>query len=182
MDISKKRLQDLEQKDEVSIKDLFMSTVSKIEPLDKHNSDDSKKMFVFNDVLETTHPLARILRMVLSDNGITNTMFEERHREYAEQAGFLSTQIGYNRNNIKKGMYRPKVTWPMLEAVLLVILGFRLENLVLELRHPQTNEVCVYSTKQILEKAMDVYGNMAPTLTQDGAMSIPLEGDTTETL
>ena len=157
-----------------------MSSVSKIEPITKNDSDDSKKLFVLDDVLETTHPLARILRMVLSDNGITSTMFEEKHREYAEQAGFLSTQIGYNRNNIKKGMSRAKVTWPMLEAVLLVILGFRLENLTLELRHPQTNEICTYSTKKILEIAMEKYGSSSPTLSHVGNLSIPLDDDTSD--
>lgn len=162
-----KRLQDVDTS-QMSMQDVFMSTVATVEPLIRScDSDDSKKLFTFKDVLDTTHPLARILRMVLADNNVTNIMFEEKHREYAEQAGFLSAQIGYNRNNIKKGMNRPKVTWPMLEAVLLVILGYGLDDLILKLRHPVTNEICEYSLQGILNKSLELYGSTTPTMTSD---------------
>lgn len=161
-----------------SIRDIYLKCSANIvEQTRKCDTDAAKQLMQFQDVLCTTHPLARLLRMVLSDHKVTNAEFEDKHRTYAEAAGYLSQQIGYNRNNIKKAICRPRITWQMFEQVVLVILGFSLDDVIIKLKHPTTGENLTYSLEGILKLAKEVYGNENPLINNIEIPQLPTGED-----
>lgn len=165
-----------------SVHDIFMQSIARPSPNTKNSDTDSdKQLFKFEDVLMTSHPLARLLRCVLADHHITNVEFEDKHRDYAEEAGYLSAQIGYSRNNIKKGMNKSRITWPMFETIALVILGFTLEDVEIKLRHPSTGEIHTYSLQGIVDKAKELYGDATPVIeTQGDSICMPIKSPIAE--
>lgn len=124
--------------------------------------DDNTLLFKFdkceNSVLGTSHPLAKLARMILFQNKITNQEFVDRHRAYAEAAGYLSTEINYSRNNIKKAMYKEKLSFTMFEQLINVIFGFELKDLTVKLTNPYNGKVETYSLSDISKKSLEIYG------------------------
>ena len=117
----------------------------------KSSSDSSKLMFKLEDVMSTLHPLARLMRMIMYVNGITHAEFDERHRVYAENAGFLNVQINYNRNNVKKAMFRDRLSFAMFEQIVNVVLGYGTQDIVFKLINPTTGEIEEYSLSKVQE-------------------------------
>lgn len=130
----------------------------------RSNSDENKLLFKMEDVFKTAHPIARILRYILAENQITHAEFDERHRIFASEAGFVNVQINYHRNNIKKAMNRPKLSYQMFEQIVNVIFGYGLQDLIFNLIHPVTGEIVTYSLTKILEKGKELYGDQLPTI------------------
>ncbi len=137
-------------------------------------ADDNKLIFKMEDVFKTMHPLARILRYILAENNITHSDFDEKHRIFASEAGFANVQINYHRNNIKKAMNRPKLSYPMFEEIINVIYGYGLQDLIFNLIHPVTGQLVTYSLTKILEKGKELYGDKLPELyNADGSVYSP---------
>ena len=140
----------------------------------RSNSDENKLLFKMEDVFKTAHPIARILRYILAENQITHAEFDERHRIFASEAGFVNVQINYHRNNIKKAMNRPKLSYQMFEQIINVIFGYGLQDLIFNLIHPTTGEIVTYSLTDILKKGRELYGDQLPTLyNADGSAYMP---------
>lgn len=143
----------------------------------RSSSDSDKLLFTFQDVMDVTHPIAKIMRMILATYGVTQAEFDERHRVYAESAGFLNVQVNYNRNNIKKAMVRNRLSYQMFEQIIFSIMGFGLGDLVFKLIEPNTGNLVEFSLVKILEKVQSEYptSDQVTVDTDKGTYVLPKE-------
>lgn len=164
-----------EQQDTQVFQDLFLrNSASPMLNTRRSVADENKLIFKMEDVFKTAHPLARILRYILAENGVTHSDFDEKHRIFASEAGFANVQINYHRNNIKKAMNRPKLSYQMFEQIVNVIYGYGLQDLIFNLIHPVSGQLVTYSLTKILEKGKELYGDNLPTLyNADGSLYQP---------
>lgn len=124
----------------------------------RNRCDPDKLLFKMEDVLAVSHPLARLMRMILFDNRVTESMFNERHKQYAEDAGYLSIQINYHRNNIKKAMDKDAISFRTFETVISLIMKFNIKDIKMDLLE-STGKIKRYGLLDILFFADKYYKN-----------------------
>ena len=161
---AKNELKEKTETPSVSIGDLFLQHVSGMEipTARKYNTDVGKQLFTFEDVFKTSHPLSRLMRMILASNGVTIEEFDKKHHAFAEAAGLMTNQINYNRNNIKKAISKPKVSYWMFEQVINAIFGYGLKDIHMKLVNPNTGEIEEYSLSDIEAKGKELYKDILP--------------------
>lgn len=123
--------------------------------------DTDKLLFKMEDVLAVSHPLARLMRMILFDNKVTEIMFNEKHKQYAESAGYMTIQINYHRNNIKKAMDKKAISFRTFETVISLIMKFSIKDIKMDFMD-EDGKIKRYGLLDILVFADKYYNNPNP--------------------
>jgi hypothetical protein len=98
-------------------------------------------MFTEQDVYITTHPLARLLRIIFVDNHITKEYFDKAHAEYSKKYGFTdeltAVTINSNKNNLLTAISKPRITFNVFEQIMTIIFGYKLCNMTCTFETPE---------------------------------------------
>lgn len=92
------------------------------------------------DLNQTTDRLARLLRVIFIELGITKEYFEHRQRLYAQNVlGFKDDKkkIGSHKSNLIKAMKKDTMTWRTFMEIVFNVLGCILCNIRLEFIDPK---------------------------------------------
>lgn len=70
-----------------------------------------------SDILKTTHPLAKLIRIMFVDQRITNKYFEDMHHLFCVSHGDTADKINSDRNNTRKALAKAEPTFPFYEKI-----------------------------------------------------------------
>ena len=112
-------------------------------------------IFTVDDVAKSNLPLTKLIRTIFIDQGITKEKFKKKHTEYAIRSDMTKEDMNNERNNHLKTLQQPVITYPFMEKMLTVVLGYPLENLSITFTHPETGELLTYDLKNIEKILMD---------------------------
>lgn len=97
-------------------------------------------MFTVEDLRTTSQPLAQIARLFLIKKGVTKERFDFLFKQYAQDT-YMSTQdMTSNRNNMRRSLHQPAMTYRTLERLLLIC-KFAVVDLAVTVRNQETGEV-----------------------------------------
>lgn len=86
-----------------------------------------------SNILEVTHPLNRLIRMMYVDQRITKPYFDAMHKIYCVAINLPQQKINANRGNTQKALEKPDITWRTFEK-LHAIIGAVIVDLIVELQ------------------------------------------------
>lgn len=95
------------------------------------------------DINQTLNPISRLLRMIFVHKNVTLEHLKEAHEKYTEKEGKFPKEINNDRNNIKKALFKSRMTIHIFERLLL-ILGYGIEDISLTIKNMETGEKSTY--------------------------------------
>lgn len=104
--------------------------------------------FVAEQLKESRHPLTLLVRYLFIREGVTLEDFVLRYRGMLETSGMSPTEVNYTRNNIKRSLKEPIVSWPRME-VACNICGYDISNVTIDLTKRDTGEMITVSLAEI---------------------------------
>lgn len=132
-----------------NISDLFASYLNTFSSGEKIVNENDL-LFTIKEATETSHPLTRLFRMILATLQVTTEEFDTKHRQFAESAGYLQSIINYDRNNTKKSMKRPNITYRIFEHVIGVILGYNITDIMMTLKDNGSGKETTFTLKELV--------------------------------
>ena len=111
-------------------------------------------IFTTNDLRTTQHPLAQMIRMLVIRENITKETFEDKHRAMALQTCMTTNNMNYERNNMRRALIQPDITWNFLEKFLTVC-GFDIIDVTVLLSNRQTGEVSTLKRSDVQDIIKD---------------------------
>ena len=123
-----------------------LSTLDKEIPIKVHVKQ-GKSIFNIKDICSTINPIARLARMFLVDNDITDDEFDQKHREYCESQGMFPNMINTDKNNQKKAILKNRMSVTTFEK-LADILGYRILDISYTLQNSTTGEIKTYKISE----------------------------------
>lgn len=113
--------------------------------------NENDLLFTIEEATKTSHPLTRLFRMILATLKVTTEEFDTKHRQFAESAGYLQSIINYDRNNTKKSMKRPNITYRIFEHVIGVILGYNITDIMMILKDNSSGKETTFALKELID-------------------------------
>lgn len=123
-----------------------LATLDKEVPIKVHVKQGNP-IFNIKDICSTINPIARLARMFLVDNDITDDEFDQRHREYCEAQGMFPNMINTDKNNQKKAILKNRMSVTTFEK-LADILGYKIVDVSYTLQDSTTGEIKIYKTSE----------------------------------
>jgi hypothetical protein len=107
------------------------------------NATKGTLVFRAIDINKTLNPISRLLRMIFVHKNVTLEHLKDCHERYTEKEGKLPKEINNDRNNIKKALFKSRMTIHIFER-LLMILGYCIEDIELTIKNIETGEKSIY--------------------------------------
>lgn len=95
------------------------------------------------DINKTLNPISRLLRMIFVHKNVTLEHLKDSHEKYTAREGKLPKEINNDRNNIKKALFKSRMTVHIFER-LLMILGYCIEDISITIKSMETGEKSTY--------------------------------------
>lgn len=105
-------------------------------------------VFEVKDLIETSNPIARLLRLIFLDKNITDKMLNEAHGESERATGKLLRDINTSRNNMLKALSKERMTVQQFERIL-DVLKLRILDLSYTIQDVNTGEIKMYSLSDV---------------------------------
>ncbi len=119
----------------------FLGKVNPVEASKIINREtDGDPIFTVQDICETTHPLAQMLRYFLAIKRVTKNMLKRMHRKLAIETCMSTNKTSFDFSNMYRSISQHEATWQSTEKVLHVM-GEELIDLVYVLRNNETGEI-----------------------------------------
>lgn len=105
-------------------------------------------MATVEDLRATNQPLAQIARLFMIKKDLTREKFDCLFEQYADDTYMSSSDKTSNRNNIKRSLAQPSITYRMFERLLLIC-QYAIVDLAVTVRNQETSEVVTLSLKDV---------------------------------
>lgn len=104
-------------------------------------------MFNKDDISLACTPLVRLLRIIFVRRGVTHDDFVQKHIDYFNRVGLPSTQLNYDKNNLRRTLDDPeKLSYKMFMHVIMNILHADVVEYSVVLKDPVTGVEEKYSS------------------------------------
>ena len=87
--------------------------------------------FTERDVVSTTNVLAKTLRSMFVERGLTVSQLADAHARYMKRVGATPNQASYEWSNLKKMLLKPQLTWGKFVHVITNILREDIKGMTL---------------------------------------------------
>jgi hypothetical protein len=102
-----------------------------------------KPIFYPEDIATVINPIAKLIRMIFVDKGITEEELKERYNRYYAKQGWHPRAVSTPMHNNLKTIRKTKVTISAFEQVI-AALNFHITDIAFTLRDPETGEETTY--------------------------------------
>lgn len=109
-------------------------------------------IFTEESLFETTHTLARLLRLIFIKNNITKEVFELLYNKRAMATYSAVNVKGHDKNNMKRSMVAKEITWSLFEKCLNVI-GYDIADVMLTLSKREDDNNNLISTVSTIKRS-----------------------------
>lgn len=134
--------------EEMRAKLLRMASVPKSSIKTKIKTKSGKPLFKILDIIKTINPMAKLVRMIFIDKGITDDEFKTLHHDYEISNGRLYREIGTIHNNLRRTLLKPTLTVESFEKTL-PILGWKIVDMGYTLQDTRTGEIKEYKISDL---------------------------------
>lgn len=115
--------------------------------LDEESQD---VFFTTDDVLKTTDPLNRLLRIIMTTQGVDKKEYLARHYQYYRNE-FMFTDpnlqsLATHRNNVRRSILGDRITWHNFMRIIENILPYEIVGLTAKLKNRETKDIFEFSS------------------------------------
>lgn len=127
---------------------LRMTSLKSSNTKTKIKTKTGKPLFKILDIIDTINPMAKLVRMIFIDKGITDDEFKTMHHDYEISNGRLYREIGTIHNNLRRTLQKRTLTVESFEKTL-PILGWKIVDMGYTLQDTRTGEVKEYKISDL---------------------------------
>lgn len=122
--------------------------VSKNKLKTKVSTKSGKQIYNYRNIFQTMNPIAKLLRMLFVDRELTDEELDAYHEYSERRKGKYPRDINTDRNNMKKALFRERMSVQQFEKIL-TILDLSILDMSYTLQDLRTGEIREYKLSDI---------------------------------